>query len=883
MSSGLLWTAVGSAAGVLGVLLVGWQIRLQLAERHAPHRTGSAGQPDSGYDAGGLPVAVPAGRLPADIRGRDGLLAELRRPLTYRNPVRRLPTRQARNPGRTWVLAGMGGVGKSTIALAAAQTARDSGWRVWWVNATDAASLAGGMLEILHQLHAPEVVTQAVRESAPAAAARAWEFLNGPHPAGRKWLVIFDNADTPRVLAAPGATDPADYAGWLRADPSGMVIITTRNKDPRTWGPGVMLRELTPLDDTAAAEMLADLAPAVPDPGGQEALDLGSRLGGLPLALHLAGSYLSSPFARWRTFADYLHALDGVELPAALADLDDPAADARNTIQRTWDLSLDALEADGHAEARPLLLLLSCYAPATPIPASLTSAAASNVTESGTGRERQLRSDLRALAMAGLIDIGVGQVPSVIVHPVVADANRARLRTTDQQSLPEVGETAVRQLQAASSGLDYGQPADWPVWGNIVPHIIALLQWPGAQLGDAALADLLSVSISAATALIQEGNVATAELLARTAITAASRLGDDDHASLAARHILAAAIEGQGHNAEAEQLYRDVLTDRQRILGNNHPDTLGTQFELAKTIGHQRFAEAEHLLRGTLTALGQVLGTDDPRTLAAERALAAVIERQGRIGEAEQIYSRVLSGQQQALGHDHPGTLKTRYDLAQANSWHGRHRQTEEQLRGVLADQQRVLGEQHHHVLSTRRGLALSIARQGRSSEAEQMYRHLLADQQRLVGEDHPSSLYTQLYLAETVAAQGRYLDAEQLYLRISDLQQAVGTDHPLAMLTARGLAQVKALQGRHGEAEELYRQVLARQQQLLGENHRSTLETQHLLGQVVGQDNRYSEAEQLLRQVLTEREQALGNDHPDTQATRNDLDQIIKQAGKRH
>jgi Mrp family chromosome partitioning ATPase len=64
---------------------------------------------------------------------------------------------------------GAGGVGKSTIALAAAQAARDRGWRVWWVNAADAASLAGGMLETLQQLHAPEVVTQAVRENAPAA------------------------------------------------------------------------------------------------------------------------------------------------------------------------------------------------------------------------------------------------------------------------------------------------------------------------------------------------------------------------------------------------------------------------------------------------------------------------------------------------------------------------------------------------------------------------------------------------------------------------------------------------------------------------------------------------------------------------------------------
>jgi hypothetical protein len=85
-------------------VLAGWQIRLQRTEHRAPRRTGGGEQPVSGYETGGLPVAVPAGRLPADIRGRDGLLAELRRPLTDRNPARRLLPWRAPRLGCTWVL-----------------------------------------------------------------------------------------------------------------------------------------------------------------------------------------------------------------------------------------------------------------------------------------------------------------------------------------------------------------------------------------------------------------------------------------------------------------------------------------------------------------------------------------------------------------------------------------------------------------------------------------------------------------------------------------------------------------------------------------------------------------------------------------------------------
>jgi hypothetical protein len=229
------------------------------------------------------------------------------------------------------------------------------------------------MLEVLSQLTlgAPESVIRLVREGAAIAPERAWEVLNGEHSAGQRWLLVFDNADNPAVLAATGGTSPADGTGWLRPGTTGMVLVTIRNMDSRAWGRVAQIRELGPLDDAAAAQLLKDLAPGIHDPGGQHARELGHRLGGLPLALHLAGTYLASPFARWHSFANYLEALDSEALPAALAELDDPRAQARVTVARTWELSLEAIATDGCPQARSLLFLLSCYAANAVIPIGL--------------------------------------------------------------------------------------------------------------------------------------------------------------------------------------------------------------------------------------------------------------------------------------------------------------------------------------------------------------------------------------------------------------------------------------------------------------------------------------------------------------------------------
>jgi hypothetical protein len=73
MDAELLWTAIGSLAGVLGVVLVAWQVRFQLRERHAAIERAQSS--DAGHFPDALSVTVPLGRLPAEIRARMCLSA----------------------------------------------------------------------------------------------------------------------------------------------------------------------------------------------------------------------------------------------------------------------------------------------------------------------------------------------------------------------------------------------------------------------------------------------------------------------------------------------------------------------------------------------------------------------------------------------------------------------------------------------------------------------------------------------------------------------------------------------------------------------------------------------------------------------------------------
>jgi adenylylsulfate kinase-like enzyme len=73
-------------------------------------------------------LTAPTGLLEAQVRGRDVIVGELTG--LYRRRRRQHP--------RVWILHGMGGAGKTTIALAVDHHHRAAGVQVWWVSAATA-------------------------------------------------------------------------------------------------------------------------------------------------------------------------------------------------------------------------------------------------------------------------------------------------------------------------------------------------------------------------------------------------------------------------------------------------------------------------------------------------------------------------------------------------------------------------------------------------------------------------------------------------------------------------------------------------------------------------------------------------------------------------
>jgi hypothetical protein len=376
--------------------------------------------------------------------------------------------------GRAHVLIGLGGTGKSAVALRVAETALAEGRPVWWVPAADESSLTSSLLDLAQVLGADAEHVKAARIGLVDPSDVLWQQLE----TSPGWLLVIDNVDDIQILAVHGR-QVRDGNGWVRSSRSGLVMVSSRDGDPRHWGRSSELHSVGWLSDEDGGRVLLDLAPRAGSRLDAEALS--GRLGGLALALHHAGLQLSSPFAEQRKFRDYQNSLES-RFPLLLQSPD--ALEDREIVARTWELSLNQLARSGLPQARAILEVLAWFRGAVPIPIDMLNREilAKNCSPSGP---RGVSQGLEALLSVGLIetrlasqDMPGGDQPdadAIMLHPLVVEITRHLL--SGNAAANNSALVAVELLAATVIKLD---PDSWDEWDVFIPHLDVLSYYPDA-------------------------------------------------------------------------------------------------------------------------------------------------------------------------------------------------------------------------------------------------------------------------------------------------------------------------------------------------------------------------------------------------------------------
>ncbi|MFE6829190.1 tetratricopeptide repeat protein, partial [Streptomyces sp. NPDC057690] len=581
------------------------------------------------------------------------------------------------------------------------EVTREQGRVGLWVNASDRASLRAGML--------------AARNGLRPAADLVWTYLDR---SAEPWLLVLDNTDEPEILRD---------GDWLRTSPRGTVLVTTRRAAARWW-PGAELQYIGVLPREDAALVLRDLAPH--SGTTEQAERVADRLGRLPLALTLAGGFLSHQVIDPWTMDAYGDQLDGderVQLIDRGADVLS-GADPRHLVGLTWQLTLDAFEARGLPEATALLGLLARFA-AEPLPLTLL-----NHVDIGAVLPRaRTETALRALldqSLSELVDAAGARC--VQSHGILLDSVSA---ATSAELLPALDATAVRLLDAAVPDIPDAGPYD-PRLRLLVPHVLALLR----HIGGPSVADALAVATRLSVALHRTGDYLSAWETARSAADLAQRLLGADHRTvLAARSRAGRALFRLGRYAEAEAALRAVRDAQERLFDADDPDTADSGYGLQLVLANLgRREESVALLRGTVAGRRSALGPTHPLTLRARASLLEMLPAADVVSEEGGALLTLPSECDRSLGPDHTVTLGARHNHAWALFLLSRFAEADSEIRRVTEAYERRFGPEYPIVLAARQLFSRTRAALGRVDEAIELMTEVVAQRERGLGPEHP-------------------------------------------------------------------------------------------------------------------------------------------------
>ena len=694
-------------------------------------------------------------------------------------------------------LFGMGGVGKTQVAIEYVVRYKHEYNAIFWITAGDLASLLLGFQEIAE-------VTKCANTKSSDAASLAREVLKWLNKQS-SWLLVMDNVD-----------DISGVKGYLPdvTTGEGHLLLTTR--DPNAIGISARGLEVEVFDPQTAADMLLLRANRADNDNMEirsEAVKIVTELGFLALAIEQAAAYIRE------SLKDIFRFLPVYSVHRGKVLAQRPRGDwpYPYVVATTWSLSFEIVK-DRNPDAAQLLNLFAFLNP-DEILVEFLEAGRDGLPEplkNLIADTFEFPNALGELEQYSLIRRpGDGRIISM--HRLVQAVIKDSLVNEDERSFMEMV-TALFLIAFPEFDEDKRQ---------ICRRYQTQVVGPLVDLMGLGTEDIAKLLLRVAYFLYADGKYFDGEHLARKAVEIYIALfGHEDYRTLTGMNNLASTYDALGRMKEAAALHETVLEAGQRTWGGEHPDTLMSMNNLAETYhALGRMKEAAALHEKVLEARQRTLGDEHPNTLSSMNNLAETYRALGRMKEAAALHEKVLEARRRTSEDEHPHTLTSMNNLALTYGDLGRMKEAAVLHEKVLEARRRTLGDEHPDTLTSMNNLASTYRDLGRMKEAAVLHEKVLEARRRTLGDEHPNTLTSMNNLALTYRALGRMKEAAILHEKVLEARRrTLGDEHPDTLSSMYNLATAYWSLGHRNQGIALYEMELDKSRVIYGAEHAETL-----------------------------------------------------------
>ncbi|KAI1628663.1 P-loop containing nucleoside triphosphate hydrolase protein [Exophiala viscosa] len=682
------------------------------------------------------------------------------------------------------VLGGMGGIGKTQLAVSYAKRHRTSYTSIFWLDATSELSLKTRLRNVAHRALPPSTIGDFDDE-------RMSSYLSNwlSEDQNTRWLLIFDNYD-----------DPEQYSvcKYLPSVAHGSVIITTRQPD-RVLGDKVRVRSLSKEDDSL--RILARRSERENVGSDPDAPRLAQRLDGHPLALATAGAFLSQSAI---SFGQYLRRYEERwTISDAMEELPDYPS---RTLYSTWYLSFMHIEQQNPRAAK--LLRFLAYLDHRDIWFELLHCGRAGTRPAWfaevEGDVFMFEDAMQTLTRYCLVET-CHQTGSYSLHPCVHDWTLNALNY-------KIGTT--QYWLAFDCVTHHTDNAHWDDLSSIrylrfTGHAKRLVhpRFRAAAFQQRFIKSRLNRMVNLGHLLLQRVQYDAAEQIYSWALEHYEKgLGVAHASTLDVVHSLGILYTHQGKLGKAETMYIRALVGLEKVLGVDHESTIFVVHNLSMLYSDLgKLKEAETMCLRALAGRENLLGPDHRLTLSSVVSLGVIYLAQGKLGEAETMNPRALAAGEKSLGLVHKSTLDSVKNLGDVYRDQGRLDEAEKMYKRALVGQEKELGLNLRSPLVILMNIGTIFCLRGELSRAESVYHDTVSGLRRTLGANHIDPLDAFNNLANLYCEQGKLEKAEALYEQaLTGITVAQGRHHYFVSGVLNNLGLLNAEQGNAGAARRL-------------------------------------------------------------------------------
>lgn len=556
------------------------------------------------------------------------------------------------------VISGLGGIGKTHMAIEYAYRFHQDYQAVFWVRADSIETLKGSCNEIASLLSLPEHNAQ--DQEVIIQAVKVWLQTH------QGWLLILDNAD-----------EPDHFAPFLSNIRGGHLLVTTRAADLTHLGLGFAHSlEVKPFSPKQGALFLLRRAlnVALDQSASSDqalAIQISDKLGDLPLALDQAGAYIAATRTSLASYLSLYEQRHG-DLLKQRRNLEYPAS-----VAATWDISFERVKTRNVTSIEILTLCAFLAPDAIPETILTQGAIHLSVALKAVATDTFLLNEAIEVLMSYSLLSRDSRTQMLSVHRLVQTVLRDKL---DAKTRKHWAEQVVKVVHTSSPNvLEMAQWDDCERW---LPHALVCATWIDQEqvtcqdavgiLNQAGVylykraryreaeplflqatniweqqadLDMMPTLNNLAALYMSQERYDEAELLLQgNMILSKQQIEVKDSVSMHLLNNLALVYVQQGKYGRAEPLYQYVLSIAEQQLGAMHPaDVAQTLNNLAVLYRMQReYSKAEPLLLRALAIKEEQLGPLHPDTAQSLDNLGVLYAHQGKYAEAEALSQRAL-------------------------------------------------------------------------------------------------------------------------------------------------------------------------------------------------------------------------------------------------